>query len=61
MVVPSWAVTTIEIVLAPTPKGMVGELTPLAIAVPFTVIVARLSEAVGVTVKPVIPLATLTV
>lgn len=50
VVVPSCAVTTVVIVLAPTFKLMLPLATPVATAVPFTVTVALAWFTVGVTV-----------
>ncbi|MNR52425.1 hypothetical protein D3C85_1722710 [compost metagenome] len=61
VVVPSSAVTTVVIVLLPTLKPMASDAAPLATAVPFTFIVALLSDTVGVTVILLTPLATLAV
>jgi len=58
VVVPSSAVTTIVIVFSPTSKLIAPDAEPLATGVPFTVIVALVSAAVGVTVILVILFAT---
>ena len=61
VVVPSCAVTTVVITLEPTLRGILPEATPLATVVPFTVMVALASAAVGVTVMSVMPFATVLV
>ena len=61
MVTPSWAVTTVVMVLGPTVKGRFCEALPEITAIPFTVMVAPGSAAVGVTVIDVTPFTTLAV
>lgn len=61
VVVPSWAVTIVVIVLAPTFRVIGSEATPVATAVPFTVTVALAWLTVGVTVKLVTSFITSTV
>ena len=57
VVVPSWAVTTVVIILLPTFKTTFLA-APLAVGVPFTVMVALTLLAVGVTSTDVTLLAT---
>ena len=61
MVVPSWAVTTVVIVLAPTASAIAPEALPLLVATPLTVTLALASATVGVTVSEVVALLTLAV
>ena len=58
---PSWAVTTIVIVLEPTFKFIELDAEPELTVVPLTVTVALAWFTVGVTVTLVTPLATLSV
>ena len=58
IVVPSCAVTTVVIILPPTARGIDPDGLPLATGVPFTVIVAVGSAAVGVSVIEVTLFAT---
>ncbi|MBA7676448.1 hypothetical protein ES703_84689 [subsurface metagenome] len=58
--IPSSAVTTIDIELAPTLKLIGPNASPLTTVSPFTLIVAVPSAAVGVTVVVLIELATVT-
>ena len=59
IVVPSCAVTTIEITLFPTLKAIGPDALPDTTAVPLTVIVELASVAVGVTVILAVALLTL--
>jgi hypothetical protein len=61
VVVPSCAVTTVVMVFAPTLREIAPDALPEAIGVPFTVMVAYVLLAVGVTVMLVTPFATLAV
>ena len=58
MVVPSCAVTTVVIVLAPTDNVILPEAEPLVTTVPFTFTVALAWLTVGVTVIVVVALLT---
>ena len=58
MVTPSCAITTTGMALAPTASVWAAEAVPVATAVPFTVIVALASLAVGVMVMEETPYAT---
>ena len=49
VVTPSWPVITVVMVLAPTAKGMLAEAVPETTALPFTIIGAVTSFAVGIT------------
>ena len=60
VVVPSSAVTTVVIVFEPTESAMEPEALPEVTVVPLTLIVALESAAVGVTVRLVVALGTLT-
>ena len=61
MVVPSCAVTTTLIGLAPTTKAIAPDALPLATVVPLTLTVAVASATVGVTVIELTALATASV
>ena len=50
MVTPSWAVTTVLMVLEPTAKAILPDAVPELTAMPFTFIVAVGSMVVAVTV-----------
>jgi len=58
---PSWAVTTVVIVLGPTAKAMLPDAVPELTAISSTFTVAVASLVVGVTVSDVIALPTATV
>lgn len=58
VVFPSCAVTTVVIVLVPTTKGMAADAAPDFIAVPFTVMLAVESLAVGVILTDAVALLT---
>ena len=55
------SVTTVVMVFCPTVNGMAADAVPDVTAVPFTVIVAAPSLAVGVTVMDVVALVSLAV
>jgi hypothetical protein len=61
VVVPSWAVTTVVIVLLPTLSAIAPEALPLVVATPLTVTLALPLVSVGVTVSEVVALPTLAV
>lgn len=61
VLVPFWAVTTVVIVFTPTFKGMPATVVPDATGTPFTIIVAVLSLATGVTAMALTAVATLAV
>jgi hypothetical protein len=61
VVVPSCAVTTVVRVFAPKLRAIAPDAWPEATGVPFTVMVALASAAVGLTVMLVAQLATVAV
>jgi len=58
VVIPSWAVTTILIVLGPATKAILPDAVPEVIATPLTFIVAVGSMVVAVTVTDIVALLT---
>ena len=58
MVMPSWAVTTVLIVLGPTTKAILPDAVPEATTTPFTFMVALGSMVVAVTVTDATALLT---
>ena len=61
VVVPSWAVTTVVMVLDPTANGSAPDAVPDVTAVPLTVTIACDSLVVGVTIMEVMVLLTVVV
>ena len=55
---PSWAVTTVVIVLGPATKAMLPDAAPEVTAAPFTVTEAVTSAVVGVTFTDAVALLT---
>ena len=58
VVTPSWAVTTVVMVVWPTAKAIAPDAVPEVTVAPFTFIVAVGSAAVGVTVTEAVALTT---
>ncbi len=61
VVIPSWAVTFVVMVLAPTTSAIAVEAEPEATVTPFTLMVEVASVTVGVTVIDEVEFVTLSV